>query len=244
MNILLLDTSGPVCGVGVTADGTPVYENWVINKKTHSQKIMPMVDTALNMLDMNVDDIDVFAAVVGPGSFTGVRIGVATAKGLAHATGKKCVAVHALEALAAGISEHGRLVCPILDARAKQVYGAIFRSAVIPERLSEDMAIGIDGYIERIREYHEPALFLGDGIGPLEEEIRARLKTDCEFASPEHAVLRPAVASMLAVRKIEAGEPICDPETLLPLYLRAPQAERERKRKEAERAESAGGRDS
>ena len=91
MNILMIDTSGPACGVAIMADGRLVYEAELTHRQTHSQRVMPMVDTALQMSDMTAADMDVFGAVVGPGSFTGVRIGVSTVKALAHAAGKPCV---------------------------------------------------------------------------------------------------------------------------------------------------------
>ena len=100
MNILMIDTSGPACGVAIVRDGKRVYEAALESGMTHSQRLMPMVDAALNMAGMTAQDIDLFGAVVGPGSFTGVRIGVSTVKALAHAAGKPCVGVDALEALA------------------------------------------------------------------------------------------------------------------------------------------------
>ena len=139
MNILMIDTSGPACGVAIMADGRLVYEAELTHRQTHSQRVMPMVDTALQMSDMTAADMDVFGAVVGPGSFTGVRIGVSTVKALAHAANKPCVAVDALEALAANVTAFDGVVCPILDARAQQVYGAIFKRG---ERLTEDLTAG------------------------------------------------------------------------------------------------------
>ena len=188
MNILMIDTSGPACGVAIMADGRLVYEAELTHRQTHSQRVMPMVDTALQMSDMTAADMDVFGAVVGPGSFTGVRIGVSTVKALAHAANKPCVAVDALEALAANVTAFDGVVCPILDARAQQVYGAIFKRG---ERLTEDT-------VEK----------------------------------PQHNGLRAGSACALAARRLEAGETPLDYITLLPLYLRAPQAERERAARE------------
>lgn len=119
MNILMIDTSGPACGVGDHARWALIYEAELVNKQTHSQRVMPMADAALAMSDMTAAEIDVFGAVTGPGSFTGVRIGVSTVKALAHAAGKPCVAVDALEALAANVTAFDGVVCPILDARAQ-----------------------------------------------------------------------------------------------------------------------------
>ena len=101
MNILMIDTSGPACGAAISVDGKIVCELQLTSGKTHSQRVMPMVDRALEMCEMSIADIDLFGVVVGPGSFTGVRIGVSTVKALAHAAGKPCIGVDALHALPA-----------------------------------------------------------------------------------------------------------------------------------------------
>ena len=150
MKVLLLDTSGPVCGVAIAGDGDLIYEAWMKNKMTHSQKIMPMVDHALQMSDLCVEDIDAFAAVVGPGSFTGVRIGVATVKGLASAQGKPCIEVDALEALSRNVPFSDGYICTILDARAGQVYGAAFKAGNESIRILEDEAIRLDEYLDKL----------------------------------------------------------------------------------------------
>lgn len=226
MKILLLDTSGPVCGVAVASDGDLVYESWMNNKMTHSQKIMPMVDAALRMLDLDITEIDAYAAVTGPGSFTGVRIGVATVKGLAEARQKPCVEVDALEALARNAGAFTGTVCPILDARAGQVYGAAFRAPTF-ERLLPDQALKLEEFLSGLESCGGPYLFVGDGIKAHRAGIEAKLGADALFAAPDYAQLRPGCAIMLAVEKLAAGD-VKTADALLPLYLRAPQAERER----------------
>ncbi len=172
MNILMIDTSGPACGVAIMADGRLVYEAELTHKQTHSQRVMPMVDAALQMSDMTLEDMDVLGAVVGPGSFTGVRIGVSTVKALAHAAGKPCVAVDALEALAANVTAFDGVVCPILDARAQQVYGAMFKDG---KRVLEDVVEKLALFLDRVEATGEAALFLGDGAPGFEAAIRERL---------------------------------------------------------------------
>ncbi len=216
MNILMIDTSGPACGVAIMADGRLVYEAELTHKQTHSQRVMPMVDAALQMSDMTLENMDVLGAVVGPGSFTGVRIGVSTVKALAHAAGKPCVAVDALEALAANVTAFDGVVCPILDARAQQVYGAMFKDG---KRVLEDV-------VEKL------ALFLGDGAPGFEAAIRERLGDKAHFVKPQHNGLRAGSACAVAKERLEKGEAALDYITLLPLYLRAPQAERERAARE------------
>ena len=228
MNILMIDTSGPACGIAVSKDGKIVCEMQLTSGKTHSQRALPMVDSALDMCEMGVKDIDLFGAVVGPGSFTGVRIGVSTVKALAHAGGKPCIGVDALEALAANIAGFDGVVCPILDARAQQVYGAMFECGMPPVRLMEDTAEKLTVFLDRCGETGRDCLFLGDGAAAFETLIRERLGDKAHFAAAQHTGLRAASACALAECYAQNEENLRDCMTLLPLYLRAPQAERER----------------
>ena len=228
MNILMIDTSGPACGVAVMKDGQMICELQLTSGKTHSQRVMPMVDNALAMCEMTPADIDLFGAVVGPGSFTGVRIGVATVKALAHAAGKPCIGVDALEALAANVTDFDGVICPILDARAQQVYGAMFESGMPPVRLMEDEAEKLTLFLDRVEAAGRDALFLGDGVPALKKAIIERLGDKAHFAPAQHAGLRAASACALAAEYAKDENNLKDCMTLLPLYLRAPQAERER----------------
>ena len=233
MNILMIDTSGPACGVALMKDGAIVYEAQLVSGRTHSQRVMPMVDTALSMSDMQMSDIDLFGAVLGPGSFTGVRIGVSTVKALAHAAGKPCIGVDALHALAANVSGFDGVVCPILDARAQQVYGAMFRAGDVPQRLMDDEAMKLVDFLELVDKTGENALFLGDGVAPLRARIEERLGSRAQFVSAQHMNLRAGSACALAAKLAETDEQaVVDYIHLLPLYLRAPQAERERAARE------------
>ena len=229
MIFLTLDASSSSASVSVTKDDVLVYESYLNNGLTHSSGLMPMVEDALRHAGLDIAQIDVFGCVVGPGSFTGVRIGVSTVKALAHAANKPCVAVDALEALAANVTAFDGVVCPILDARAQQVYGAIFRRG---ERLTEDTVEKLTLFLDRVEATGENALFLGDGAPGFEAAIRERLGDKAHFAQPQHNGLRAGSACALAARRLEAGETPLDYITLLPLYLRAPQAERERAARE------------
>lgn len=235
MNILMIDTSGPACGVALMKDGRLVCEMELNSGLTHSQRVMPMLDSALTLAGMTMDDVDLFGAVVGPGSFTGVRIGVSTVKALAHAKGKPCIGVDALEALAANIVSFDGVLCPILDARAQQVYGAMFEAGFPPVRLMEDTAEKLSIFLDRVEATGKDAMFTGDGAVAFEQLIRERLGTRAHFAPAAHMGLRAGCACALAAERaehIQAGEET-DYVTLLPLYLRAPQAERERAAREA-----------
>jgi len=236
MNILMIDTSGPACGVAVAVDGKIVCEMQLTSGKTHSQRVMPMVDQALSMCEMTTADIDLFGAVVGPGSFTGVRIGVATVKALAHAAGKPCIGVDALEALAANVTGFDGVICPILDARAQQVYGAMFQCGMPPVRLMDDEAEKLTAFLDRVDAMGTEALFLGDGVSALKNAIVERLGEKARFAPAQHLGLRAASACALAAEYAKDENNLKDCMTLLPLYLRAPQAERERAAKLAAQA--------
>ena len=236
MNILMIDTSGPACGVAISRGGAIICEMQLTSGKTHSQRVMPMVDQALEMCEMTAADIDLFGSVVGPGSFTGVRIGVSTVKALAHAAGKPCIGVDALEALAANVTGFDGVVCPILDARAQQVYGAMFEAGMPPVRLMDDEAEKLVLFLDRVENTGREVLFLGDGVAAFEGMIRERLGGKAHFAPAQHQGLRAASACALAMRYAENAENLKDCMTLLPLYLRAPQAERERAAREAARA--------
>ncbi|MEG0742991.1 MAG: tRNA (adenosine(37)-N6)-threonylcarbamoyltransferase complex dimerization subunit type 1 TsaB [Clostridia bacterium] len=228
MNLLAVDTSGPVAGVAVLKDGAVAYEGAVVNKLTHSVNLLPMVEEALGRAGLDISQIDLYAAVTGPGSFTGVRIGVSAVKGLAHGAGKPCVGVDALEALAAGVGLFGGLICPIQDARAGQVYGAAFRAGLPPMRALPDMAEKLPVFLEQalaVALPHESLCFLGDGVGVYQPAIEQALGARAIFPAAHLRFLRPAAVAVLAALHAHNA---CDYLTLQPMYLRAPQAERAR----------------
>ena len=160
MKLLVIDTSGPVCGTAVM-DEEKVYSEFTAqNRHTHSASLMPMIERALEAAGMTLGDMDAVAAVTGPGSFTGVRIGVATAKGIAHGAGLPCIAVDALDALSESAGDFDGIVCPIQDARAGQVYGAAFRNG---ERLIPDAPMKLEEYLDTVSGLGSRFLFTGDG---------------------------------------------------------------------------------
>ena len=221
MKLLAIDTSGPVCGVAVMKDGAIVYEASAVNRMTHSVNLLPMIDAACQSAGLTVAELDRIAVFSGPGSFTGVRIGVSTVKGLAHANHTPCAAVDALEAMAAGVGEFRGVICPIQDARAGQVYGAAFRAGdVRPERLMPDTPLKLEEYVETIRTFGDRFLFLGDGMPVHRARLEKLLGDQAVFAAPQLAFLRPASVAALAA----AAEETVDYLALEPLYLRAPNA--------------------
>ena len=227
MNILAIDTSGPTCGVAILADGLVRFAQTVLNKRTHSVNLMPMVDAAFAYTGLTLADMDRLACVVGPGSFTGVRLGVSTVKGLAHGSGKPCVAVDALEAMALGAGRFAGIVCPMQDARAGQVYAALFRDG---KRVSPDEPVALTDLAARLSAQPEPVLFTGDGMIAHRERIADLLGDRVRFADAAFAFLRPETAAEIAARAEETADYL----SLMPLYLRAPSAERNRRLMEAQ----------
>jgi len=226
--VLTIDTSGPVAGCAVLRGGRIVHLVAMNHGLTHSETIMPAVDAALEGAGLRCGDVDVFAAVAGPGSFTGVRIGVCAAKGLAHAVGKPCVAVHALEALAMNFYGFDGLCCPILDARRGQVYCAAFDMAGgMPTRAMADAALPLEAFLASLPTDRRLA-FVGDGVPVYSEAVRQAMGERALIAPPYLRDLRADAACLLAAARPETWVPAAE---LRPIYLRAPQAVRERERK-------------
>ena len=230
MKLLVLDTSGPVCGVAVMEGESVLCEYTVQNRYTHSANLMPMVDAALLNAGRSLPEMDAIAVVTGPGSFTGVRIGVATAKGLAHGSGKPCIGVNALETLSRSAGAFDGIICPIQDARAGQVYGAAFAGK---ERLLPDAPMKLEDFLAAVQdaapEGTERFLFVGDGVPVHRERIAALLGEKAVFFPGYLSYLRPSAAGFLALEK---GIP-ADYLSLKETYLRPPNAEKNRRLLEA-----------
>ncbi len=230
MYLLALDTSGIVAGVGIVEDGKIVYEANAITRYTHSVNILPMVEEAMARTGLDICQMNYLATVVGPGSFTGVRIGVSTIKGMAHGLGVPCIGVNGLEALALNGQGQEGVICPIMDARAGQVYGAAF---VFKEgrciRMMDDGAMALETYIEKIEDLGSQFFFIGDGVRPNQERIFQGLGKRAVFSTEAQWYNRAANVSLLAWQKRDEG---VDYLTLEPYYLRAPQAERQRLERE------------
>ena len=228
MKILVIDTSGPVCGTAVMDETTVLCEYTAQNRNTHSANLMPMIEAALASAGTSIAEMDAIAAVTGPGSFTGVRIGVATAKGLAHGAGIPCIAVDALEALSRSAGDFDGMICPIQDARAGQVYGAAFRGK---ERLLPDEPLKLEEYLEKIRTLGERFLFTGDGVPVHRNAITAALGDSASFAETFRGFLRPSAAGCIALEKPDTVDYL----SLQATYLRPPNAQKNKKLLEAMR---------
>lgn len=226
MTILALDASGPVCSVALMRDGVILAEASQNNGLTHSEVLMPMLDHVMEAAGLRVDAVDAVACVAGPGSFTGVRIGVCAAKALAHAHGMPCVQLDALEVLAMGAFGFEGTICPMLDARRGQVYCAAFRFAEgdRPRRVLDDGAMALEDYLKLLPEEGR-LLFVGDGVKAHGDRVRA-LMGDRAMVAPAHrSQLSAGAACQLAA---VGGGVRTDYLGLQPIYLRLSQAERER----------------
>ncbi len=229
MKILSLDSSATVASVALSEDGRLLAEFTVNNGNTHSETLLPMVESLLKTYGTEPSEIDVFAATTGPGSFTGVRIGAATVKGLAFGSGKPCIEVSTLEAIAENLAARDGLICPVMNARRSQVYTALFRSeGGMLTRLMDDSAISIEELDGLLSGYGEPISFAGDGYGITLEGLRATEALD----TPERLRYQSAASvGAVAYRHLLSGDSVSDKE-LKVTYLRPSQAERTRMEKE------------
>ena len=224
MKILALDSTATAASVALCENETLLAEYTIDNGNTHSQTLLPMVESVLKMFDMTPGDVDLFAASAGPGSFTGVRIGAATVKGLAFDTKKPCIGVSTLEALAENLSMVNGLVCPVMNARRKQVYTALFRfENGVKTRLMPDDAIAIAELDQILSAYQEPVYLVGDGY-----DITRELLTHACHDTHERLVRQSAYSvAQVAYQSYLQGTATTDLE-MVPTYLRPSQAERER----------------
>ena len=232
MKILALDSSGIVASVAIVEDNTLLAEYTVNYKKTHSQTLLPMLDEVAKMTELDLSTIDAIAVAAGPGSFTGLRIGSATAKGLALALKKPLVAVPTVEALAYNLYDTNGLICPIMDARRNQVYTGIYRFENHKlVTLEDQMAVSITDLLDKLNERGEPVTFLGDGVPVFEKTMGENLKVPHTFA-PAH-VNKQRAAAVAALGEIYYREgKLQSAAEHTPEYLRVSQAERERAEKQ------------
>lgn len=230
MKILAIDTTGQTASVAVLEDDILLAEYTINYHMTHSQTVMPMIEQICNMIKLNKSEIDYIACSCGPGSFTGLRIGAATAKGLALGLDISVVAVPTLDALAYNIFDTNAVICPIMDARRQQVYTAFYQWNENEFcRMTEYDALPIQSVIEKAKSYQRKVVFLGDGVAVHKELL---LEQKNFVLSPIHSNLqRAASVGELAIKQIAKGDVIKGRELEL-IYLRKPQAEREREQKE------------
>ncbi|MBQ8000524.1 MAG: tRNA (adenosine(37)-N6)-threonylcarbamoyltransferase complex dimerization subunit type 1 TsaB [Ruminococcus sp.] len=236
MLILSIDSSATAASVALFEDAKLVGEFFVNTDFTHSRTLVPMIDNLLSVTGKTVSDIELIAVSNGPGSFTGVRIGVSVAKGIAFPDDLPCVAVSTLESMAYNLVLTDCIVCAVMDARRNQVYNAMF-SIEYGEvhRLCDDRAISLEELKKEIAEQYEGkrVILVGDGSTVAMRELMD-LQRSVEMAPEALRFQRASSVALAAQAHIKAGEKPVTSAQLLPSYLRLSQAERERQEKQAE----------
>ena len=246
MRVLAIDSSGLTATVAVVEDTQTVAEYTVNYKKTHSQTLLPMIDEVVKMTELDLNTIDAIAVAGGPGSFTGLRIGSATAKGLGFALNKPLIHVPTVDGLAYNVYGCEDIICPIMDARRNQVYTGIYTfskkagtkegsNLVEPvfQVIKMQMAVSIEELAERLNRYRRPVVFLGDGVPVYENILAEKLTVPYSFAPAYMNRQRAAVVGTLGIQYYKAGK-FETAEEHRPDYLRVSQAERERAQREKE----------
>ncbi len=236
MRILALDSSGLVATVAILEDEQMIAEYTVNYKKTHSQTLLPMLDEIVKMTEFDLTTIDAIAVAGGPGSFTGLRIGAATAKGLGLALNKPLIHIPTVDGMAYGLFGYSGLICPIMDARRNQVYTGLYRFVDGEfQVVEEQMAISVSDLIEKLNAYEEKVTFLGDGVPVYREQFKAGLTGEFSFAPAHLNRQRAGAVGALGMKYFQEGKV----ETAMehkPDYLRLSQAERELAEKDAKRS--------
>lgn len=227
MKILAIETSAKSVSAAVVENGVPLASAYQNMGLTHSRTLMPLVDGMLSAAGLRVQDMDLLAAANGPGSFTGLRIGVSALKGLAWALEKPCCGVSTLAAMARNLAHMEGLIICAMDARRNQVYNALFLAHDgVLTRQCPDRAIGLSELAEEIKNRPEPKFVVGDGAGLcynhlLEQDVPCRM-------APPQLVMQNAVGVALAAEEMAAAGQVTTARDLVPVYLRLSQAERER----------------
>ncbi len=223
MKVLGINTATIFGSVGLV-DTDRILGEYSLNiPVTHSERLMTSIDRLLSDTRVSLEEIDGFSIALGPGSFTGLRIGVSTVKGLAFATGQPVVGVSTLKALAQNLFNCPYKICPILDARKKEVYAALFRADGSRQlkRLTPDMVTSPQALVEQI---HGPVAFLGDGVELYGGFLKRKLGRRASFVAPEFSYVRGAVVAQMGLELIAKGERL-DIVSFVPHYIRRSEAE-------------------
>ena len=237
MRILALDSSGLVASVALVEEEQMIAEYTINYKKTHSQTLLPMLNEIVNMTQIDLNTIDAIAVAGGPGSFTGLRIGSATAKGLGFALKKPLIHIPTVEALAYNLYGNSQIICPIMDARRNQVYTGLYEFHGTEFRvMQEQKAISVEELVKELNLLGREVIFIGDGIPPYKELIKEQIEVPYSFAPAHLCRQRAGAVGMLGVKYFKEGK-IETATEHQPDYLRLSQAEREMQEKMMAKAE-------
>ena len=227
MKILAIDTSTMLGGIAIMDEITLIAETRLNVKSTHSERLMTEIEHCLKQSSLKISDIDVFAVAIGPGSFTGLRIGLSTVKGLSYATGKPIVSVPTLDALALNFPYSRYPVCTMLDARKKEVYAALFKWEDDNfKKLINETSVNPEEFMSNVllRGEYDKIIFAGEGAVIYKNKIIDAMGEKAVFASPEKTVPSPANVASLGMKKALRGE-FSEPVSLAPVYIRRSEAE-------------------
>ena len=228
MKIIAIDSSGLVASVAIAENDNMIAEYTVNYKKTHSQTLLPMLDEIVKMTDTDLSTVDAIAVAKGPGSFTGLRIGCASAKGLGLALNIPIIPVPTVDAISYNLWGCGKIICPMMDARRSQVYTGLYEfENGIHKVILPQCAVAAEEIIEKINETGRPVVFLGDGVPVNKEIIESNIRVEYSYAPPHMARQRAGALAALGLEYYSKGMYESAAEHK-PDYLRKSQAERER----------------
>lgn len=222
MRLLAVDTATEICGMALTNDGKLEAELILDHGETHTRHIMAAIESVLDQADLTLAAIDAFVVTRGPGSFTGLRIGISTVKGLAMATGKPMVGISTLSVLAHQAEGNSTLICPVIDARRNELYWSLFQRSETDLQIRMPETVGPADQISA--QIDAPCMFIGNGVPLYQELLQEKINQPVHWASPEKGRIQPAVVARLGLKKIEAGQ-TDDIMTFGPVYLRKSDAE-------------------
>ena len=227
--ILTIDSSTKMASITLIDSGTISYHAFLNDNRTHSEKLMPLVDECFKMMELSPQDIDAFAAIVGPGSFTGLRIGIATIQGLAYSTKKPCIGINALDALAHSVDSFDGLIVPLIDARNAQAYSSIYDGDNNYLKIADDMAKLVEDIAQDIKKMGKKAIFIGDGALNNREIIVNVLGDRAHFTSEQQDYKTAKSAAYLAEAKFLKGDTV-SPSKIIPYYFRNTSAKKKSER--------------
>ena len=217
--ILTVDSSTNIASVSLTHDGEILYSHFINGGKTHSQKLMPMIDECFKKTGNSPKNTDAFAAIAGPGSFTGLRIGIAAIQGLAYASKKPCISISALDAMACGAKPFDGLIAPLIDARNAQAYSSVYDGNNSLKKVMEDSAGSVEKLAKAMSSLNQNVLFLGDGAYKNKELILTILGERAFFLNEKESYTTSNGAALLAQLYYDTHKTV-DPKDLIPYYFR------------------------
>lgn len=222
MIILAVDTAAQGCSVAITDSGAILSEITLLKKETHSKHLMSVIDSVLSVSGLDLNDIDGFAVTKGPGSFTGLRIGISTIKGLSAVTGKPVVGISSLDAIASALPVADCDICTMIDARKGEVYTACYSvvEGILKKNTPEHAMVPAD----ILNEIHNKTIFVGTGVSAYYKLICEKMGSLAVFVPDRYNMVSAAASALISIKKFESGE-TDDPAFILPQYLRKPDAE-------------------